>query len=116
MHWSIELDSDSAVSAVQVTPVLDALQETRNASSLSLDQFAQAFAEAALGGEPRVTEEDYQIYLSLMARCSGYLQPRSSRLLISANSDGGVRYVELSEITQLSLSHREYLGQMVVQA
>lgn len=110
VHWYVE----TAASAVQgvvarIVPYLDAFPRDVHKGD-DLARFIEALAtDVAAGGPAQVDEAEVE-YLRWVARTQGGTASGAGALLLVAAADGGLRWVLLSDLLELRLTHREILA------
>lgn len=107
VHWFIETEPKDENFVSRVVPYLDAYP--RSSSQFDLWSFVEQTAKEAVVEKSLFSDEDLKDYLKLIARLNGKDSVGTGGLLVHLSNDGRVRYSELTDMTQMKLSHREYI-------
>lgn len=111
VHWFVETDPKKDSFITKVVPYLDTFSIGNEAEINTMESLIARIAHMATSGGEDISTEEYKNYLSLVACCNGPDDStiQTSGLLIAASGEGGIRIVELSDLMQLRLQHKEYV-------
>lgn len=105
IHWYIETSEKVESLVSRVVPYLDFSDS--KAAATTLEQFTDWSGRAAVMRTiDDQTHVAYKHYLELLAYSHGGLQGASGGLVVTYNKDIGIRYILLTDIRDLLLSHR----------
>ena len=105
IHWYVETSEKVESLVSRVVPYLD-FSDSR-AAATTLEQFTDWSGRAAVMRTiDDQTHVAYKHYLELLAYSHGGLQGASGGLVVTYNKDIGIRYILLTDIRDLLLSHR----------
>jgi hypothetical protein len=115
-HWFIETDPDKNSNNFisRIVPYLDAYPEDE--FSDSLEHFIEKTAEDVINNNTAFSQEDLKYYLSLVAGCQGAGEVNTGGLLLVIDSSGGLRFVELTDMMQLRLQHKEFVKEVALKS
>ena len=112
IHWYVETapDIQSGVRAYFSSYLYALSQPTRSVEPLNLERFIAQTARSIFSAQAE-DPEAVRNYLSLIKWCQGVEEDKSSAgaLIVVCDGKGNLRYVELKNIMELSMTHEKWL-------
>lgn len=114
VHWYIET-APSEVLGIEAFfgPYLDALAATsasRPRSALDFKRFIETTVDEVFAHRDEEVPEQVQAYLTLLRWCQGGDKTGAGALIVMVGAGGGLNYVELKDMTELRMEHRQWLA------
>lgn len=110
VHWFIETHPSDDYLQSTAIPYLDAFSGAQ--SSLNLWEFIDRTSYEAVKREPQFSSDELKRYLRLIANASGSDHVGTGGLLLHLDKSGSIKYIEIADMTQMRLSHKEFLKDM----
>lgn len=106
IHWYVETTPFDKICLNNIKPYLDAFSDT--ASMHTLESFIYDITSSVINPNLIIPSNDLEAYLSLVSTCQGSGNIGTGGLVVSISKQG-IRYVQLSDIMELRLQHKDYV-------
>ncbi|BAN34093.1 conserved hypothetical protein [Sulfuricella denitrificans skB26] len=110
IHWFVETHPENKTFISRIVPYLDAYPQDKQQHSLA--QFISSIAEDVVNGQNTFSPKELRGYLSLVARCQGSGSVSTGGLLLAINAKGDINFVELTDMMQLRLQHKNFVAEI----
>ncbi|MEH8263388.1 hypothetical protein Q7I27_09705 [Aeromonas veronii] len=106
IHWYVETNPFKEICLNNIKPYLDAFSET--ASMHTIESLITDIASSVINPNLTISSNELKAYLALVSKCQGSGNVGTGGLVVSVSKQG-IRYVQLSDIMELRLQHKDYV-------
>jgi len=109
IHWYVETNPFEELCINNIKPYIDAFDETE--STHTVESFIDDIASSVVAPNSAIIPDKLEAYLALVAGCQGSGDVGTGGLIVSVG-EGGLRYLQFTDIMQLRLQHKDYVLQV----
>jgi hypothetical protein len=107
IHWFVETNPEKNTFVSRIVPYIDAYSNSQ--SKYDLDQFIEEIADNAVHGREQFSRKELQEYLDFVQITLGEGEVGTGGLIFAVDEVGNLRFLELIDMNELGLQHRELL-------
>jgi hypothetical protein len=111
VHWFVETNPEKETFVSHIVPYIDAYSNDKSRYN-SLEQFIQLVAEDAVNNQNRFSPKEVRAYLDLVELTFAGEKSGAGGLIFAINEKGVLQFVELSDMSQLKLQHRDFVQEV----
>lgn len=109
VHWVIETNLNDKTFVSRIVPYLDVYADPVDSQEHNFEQFIEMIAQEAVEKQTQFSIEELKRYLSFISICQGSDKAGTSGLLLAINAEGYLRFLELTDMTDLRFQHRVFV-------
>jgi hypothetical protein len=111
IHWFVETNPEKDTFVSRIVPYLDAYTTVQGTQTLN--QFIEEIADKAVNEREEFTQEDLREYLEFVQLTLGKGDVGGGGLILVVDKAGNLRFVQLTDMRQLKLQHRDFIQEQI---